>query len=48
VLPEQFTRIVAIDVVDDVLQPPIQGTDEAIIVALVVPAFTPVHVILPK
>ncbi len=48
VMTKKIARIVAVDVVDDVRQTPIKGTDETIVVALVVPAFTPVHVVLPE
>ncbi len=34
--------------VENVRQTPFKGTHETIIVALVVPAFTPVHVVLPE
>jgi hypothetical protein len=34
--------------VENVRQTPVKGAYETIIVALVVPAFTPVHVVLPE
>jgi hypothetical protein len=46
-LPKQLARIVTVYVIDNVRQTPIKWADETIIVALVVPAFTPVHVVLP-
>jgi len=34
--------------VENVRQPPFKGANETIVIALVIPAFTPVHVVLPE
>ena len=40
--------IVAIHVIDNVRQTPIERTDESVVITLVIPMFPPVHVIAPK
>ena len=48
VTTKELARIVAIYVIEDVGQTPFKGTDEAIVVSLVIPALAPVHVVLPE
>ena len=47
VIAEELARIVAIHMIDDVRQTPFKRPDQAIVIFLVIPALTPVHVILP-
>ena len=47
-LTKKIARIVAVYVVDDVRQTPLKRADKTIVIALVIPAFTPVHVVLPE
>jgi hypothetical protein len=47
-MTKQIARVVAIHMVENVRQTPFKGANETIIVALVIPAFPPVHVVLPE
>ena len=40
--------IVAIDVIGDIRQAPIERTHETVVITLVIPVFPPVHVVAPK
>jgi hypothetical protein len=40
--------VVTVDVVEDVRESPIEGQHPTVVIAPVIPAFPPVHVVLPK